>query len=339
MSHERPPIHDDSAAAHNEADELLGILAEQMTDPHVERIHGLANSYTTLINEKPSLSDHAIRRAVHVLDQGWQYLNKQITITAPLWIQDGDGTLVACLPLTDQQVVSRGFTYQRKLLGNDLSGAEHVPFLPGHYVVLNTGGEEPRSYHGVAFLDDLAQLSLPHPSEEMRQVTFRYYHPEVADTIDRLRAEVNRPDQFLMALGELQFRLDETDSEDAETLHEFAAYLEKCVQIDRSATYRMGIRGAYATIPESGSTVPAYTSEEVRRQAKLDAICLLPTLDGMMERAPGVKTYIPYLHCMTLEPAGPEHDQRLLVPCNSLTWIGSNRYDTELMPNYRAKEE
>lgn len=334
MSPERPHIPDDRAAAHDEADELFGILAEQMTDPHIERLHGLANAFTAHINDDPAFTDTLIRRAVATLDSGWQYLNEQLTMTGPLWIQDGEGSLVACVPLADQAVISRGFSYQRKLLGRDDAGAEAAPFLPAHYVVVSTGGDTPRTLHGVIFLDDLQHISLPHPSDEMREVTFRYYHQETADLIDRLLAQSERPDQLLRALGELTFRLDETNAADEETLHELAVYLEKRVQIDRDATYRMGIRGTYATVDDSASVIPAYTSSEMRRQAKLQAVCLLPTTEGIMEGAPGPKTYVPYLHMMTLEPSDPSADQRLLVPCASLAWIGSNRYDTELRPNY-----
>lgn len=334
MSLERPFIPDDSAAAHDEADELLGILAEQMTDPHVERLHGLANAFATHINEDPAYSDMLIRRAVATLDDGWQYINDQLTVTGPLWVQDNDGSLVACIPLTDQVVVSRGFSYQQKRLGDGAADDATAPYLPAHYVVVHTGGETPRAMHGVIFLDDLQYLTLPHPSEEMREVTFRYYHEETADRIDSLVSTCDRPDQALKALGELMFRLDETNTADEETLRELAAYLEKRVTIDRDATYRMGISGTYATVEDDASVIPAYSSNEMRRQTKLQAICLLPTTDGIMEGTPGLKTYIPYLHVTTIEADGPSTDRRLLVPCASLTWIGSSRYDTELKPNY-----
>lgn len=76
---------------------------------------------------------------------------------------------------------------------------------------------------------------------------------DLITTITELLDQADRPDQALRLLG---------------------AFLDKKVDFDTSASYRMGICGEYATIEHDGAIFPASHADERTQQGTLRTLCL-----------------------------------------------------------------
>jgi hypothetical protein len=97
---------------------------------------------------------------------------------------------------------------------------------------------------------------------------------DLITTITELLDQADRPDQALRLLCAIAIDMDETNPDDTEMLQGLGAFLDKKVDFDTSASYRMGICGEYATIEHDGAIFPASHADERTQQGTLRTLCL-----------------------------------------------------------------
>lgn len=334
MSKEFSPVDRSDADFAAAFDDMLPSLVDQMQDPHVATIHASATRAADYLNEHPDEADAVLKGLVDVLDRQWGYFGEVLELTAPVWVSEPHtGNFITCAQLTNARVLSQGFMIRRKGLVPDIAEVTSLPFRAAHCVQLAQTEHWPAGAEGVVFLEDITQLTLPYPSDAMREKNLAYRYPELAHSIDEIVAAAGRPDQTLKGLGSFSIEAEATD-DGQEMLRDARAYLDMHIPVEAYANYRMEVQGDVIRIDDEGDLYPLRLVTPLRWVTLVKNISLLPVPGRIGEDIDGPREYLPYLHLTVLEPDEGILDAEWMVPCRSINWVSSSRYDQTVAPTY-----
>jgi hypothetical protein len=332
----------DHTTAHDRSDdefsrdfgEMFEYISDQVCDPHVEYIHGYAQAAANYINTHCDDADALVEPLSRAVDKRWMYVDQTLAVTAPVWVINGEtGRFVTCAKLVDEEVLSKGFIIKRKAVGASGEEIERLPFQAAHYVHLPPAQHWPQGAHGVIFLDDITHITLPYPSEEMRAKNLQYSRPDIAVAVETIAGHAGRPDQILKDLKSLTFRLDSNLERDEELLKDIGAFLNQHVTVEANVNYRMEVEGDIVRIDDKSIRHAERCLNPWQMVTQIKRVAILPEVNELENDEPGVKVYQVYLHVDVLSSGGGRDDD-MLIPCASLNWISSSRYDQAMPPTY-----
>lgn len=302
-------------------DLIVDTLRDHMEDPYLIDIHRDARYAQQLLADNPESDNPFVRQQIVTsLDRSWRYMNQPIEVTGQTWVKLPDEPEMTSHMCIGEKAISRGFIF---FSDNTESSTDRNPKI-GHCIEIPTVDGQ-SSMPAVITLDDLVQLQLPTPSFEARERRFAYYHPDYANWIDELAFTSVRDDQMMIDFRQFYFDGNLSNEQDLEDVRDATTYLRRRAEIDPLANYKVSLLGDVILIDDGGNGIPIHLNKSYVRTMHVEDIYLRPASITTME-AKGPQRCIPYIQTVAFEPDG--RNRALLIPCTSLLWMHSLRYES-----------
>lgn len=305
----------------DEFDLIVGELLDHMEDPYLIDIHREAQRSQQLLADDPESDNPLVRQQlVTLLDEKWRYMGQPIEVTGKAWVklpEESEMTPHMCI---GEKAISRGFIF---FTDSTPSSTDTHPKI-GHCIEIPTSDGESKM-PAVITLDDLAKLDLPIPSPEARERRFAYYYPNQAEWIDELAFTSTRDDQIMISLKEFYFDGNLDEERDLEDLRDATEYMRRRTEIEPLANYKVSVMGDVILVDSDESGIPTSLNKPYTRTMAVKNIYLRPA-DVSTEKATGLQRCVPYIEAVAFERDG--RNRELLIPCTSLLWMHSLRYDS-----------
>lgn len=296
--------------------QIAGELEGQVTDPYLDTVHGMAREYQTELRTGQVAPQRHHQMIQHLNEQWQEYAGRTVKLTGAAWVELPGYPQPVQQYYDGQPAVSGGFT-TFTLIREDGTA---IPSI-AHRLTLDTLQARVAA---VAPLDDLHQLELPYPSEELRIRRFAYDYPEHAGLVQELVATALRPDQLLRDLQEFSLTIDLSSPDGIEHAQDAQVYINKWVGLDKLANYRIELAPSAPLLLIRGDDLLVHRDLPDGYTAILhcDEIVLRPRDITTIERT-GVHELVPYISGKILLP---DLDQDVLVPCSAIGRVHSLRY-------------
>ena len=325
MPHETMPYDGDP----DDFDLLVGELIDHMEDPYLVNIHHEARGCEELLAKPGNDNPYVRQQMVNMLDEKWRYMDQPVEITGNAWLSRPGASAMERHMCIGEKAKSRGFVFFTDSTSGTSDGLPKV----GHYVEL-TDADGKTTVSAVVTLDDLDQMELPTPSPEARERRFAYYNEEQANWIDEMAFTSERDDQIIPSFREFYYdvNLYEKDDherareepEDIEHLRDAMEYMRRRAEIEPKANYKISIFGDVIVVDGEGSGIPTHLNKPYTKTMKINDIVLRPA-DITISKLDGLQRCVPFIDVTAFRDNGTDVD--ILVPCTSILWMHSLRYD------------
>lgn len=323
--HESTPYEGDP----DDFDLLVGELLEHMEDPYLTDVHRTARQLEKIIAEPGGDNPYNRRMMVNVLDEKWRYMRQMVEVTGKAWVARPDEPGLVPHMCIGETVKSYGFIFFSDDPDKD---GDQLPKI-GHCIEI-TDTENDAKYPAVVTLDDLDQLELPAPSPEARERRFAYYNEEQANWIDEMAFTSERDDQVIPSFREFYYDVNlyakddneriREDSDDIEHLHDAMEYMRRRAEIEPKANYKISVFGDVLVVDGEGNGIPTHLNKPYTKTMKINDIVLRPA-DITIAKLEGLQRCVPFIDATAFRDNGTDVD--LLIPCTSILWMHSLRYD------------
>lgn len=312
--------------------EMTDELEPQLGDPYLKEIHSEALSRQEIVATSmltdTEIDPLSVRQAhVQQLDAKWRYMNMPVTVSGRGWAAVPGLTEMQASTYVDQAAISRGFLF---FTDSTEQSDDHFPKI-SHLVEIDAGKGDGTRMPIVLPLEELAGIELPFPSPELRERRFAYYYPEDANTIDELAFTSRRDDQVIKDFGEFVFEANLSDEEQLEHVRDAAQYLRSRAEIDPHVNYHISVAGECISVKDNGDGIPVVLRYPYTRTMRVKSIELRSS-DIRSQELNGMHRCVPFIEATAYEPNGSERE--LIIPCTSILWMSSARYDTATPPQF-----
>lgn len=306
--------------------ELTGELQMQLTDPYLAEMHRLAMAHEEIVSTVVDGDINEIKKNhVQQLDRQWRYMGQPVKLTGKAWQANAGVFEPEPRMYVGEEGISRGFLF---FMDTTEESTDHFPHI-SHLIEVDSGAGDGTRVHVVAPVADIVHLELPFPSPELRERRFAYHFPDDATLIDELNFTARRDDQVIRGFSEYYFDVNLDDPEQLEHARDAAQYLKSRAEIEPFANYHVSILGDVITVKDDNSGLPTRLAYPYSRTMKITDIKLRPA-DISQQTLEGIHRCVPFVEAIAFEPDGTERE--LIIPCSSIQWMSSTRYDEQKPP-------
>ncbi|HRC28373.1 MAG TPA: hypothetical protein PKV96_03215 [Candidatus Saccharimonas sp.] len=301
--------------------ELLAALTEQMADPYLSRLYEKARGFASRITCE-ELGREAWHALINELDADWPYLQMPIRVTGRVKAKYDGMSTVEARQQVDLECSSNGFTFlQEEIAFDDETFAGSV--RAGLSIIVGRPGED--RYSAFIDLDDIDDLEVPFPSDELRLQRFAYHFPKQSEHIDELAFTSRREDQIVKSYAEFYFDVNSGDIDAAEAVRDAIVCLSVKAELEPVLPYHIAFLGNVMVVMDNVNGIPTTLRRPHNGLVSIHQIILRPA-DVYSTQTTGLQRLVPFLDATLHGRMRGDVDKKLLIPCSSITWIESTRY-------------